>query len=120
MGTPYGYCRSQLSYLCRGSPGLIPSEKATPAPRPVFPRQIFVQGCLAGKNMSHVKGGCVLCGYLKLLPMFSIVRPGMISRVLYTGNSCSAVFTLIFFSSLRHLHLGRIGYQVSRWGDCWG
>ncbi|XP_019490304.1 PREDICTED: sodium/glucose cotransporter 1-like, partial [Hipposideros armiger] len=45
--------------------------------------QIFVQRCLAGKNMSHVKGGCVLCGYLKLLPMFSIVMPGMISRILY-------------------------------------
>ncbi|XP_036132600.1 sodium/glucose cotransporter 1-like [Molossus molossus] len=45
--------------------------------------QIFVQRCLAGRSMSHVKGGCVLCGYLKLLPMFSLVMPGMISRVLY-------------------------------------
>uniref|UniRef100_A0A671FFD6 Solute carrier family 5 member 1 n=1 Tax=Rhinolophus ferrumequinum TaxID=59479 RepID=A0A671FFD6_RHIFE len=45
--------------------------------------QIFVQRCLAGKNLSHVKGGCVLCGYLKLLPMFVIVMPGMISRILY-------------------------------------
>lgn len=108
-GTPYCYCRSQLSYLCRGSPGLIPSEKAPPRPpQPVFPRQIFVQGCRTGKNVSHVKGGCVLCGYLKLLPI-SIGMPGMISRVLYTGNSCSAVFTLIFFSSLRHLHLGSMG-----------
>ncbi|XP_061025232.1 sodium/glucose cotransporter 1-like [Eubalaena glacialis] len=53
--------------------------------------QIFVQGCLAGKNMSHVKGGCVLCGYLKLLPMFSIVMPGMISRVLYTDRVACVV-----------------------------
>nr|KAF6465799.1 hypothetical protein HJG63_011210 [Rousettus aegyptiacus] len=45
--------------------------------------QISVQRCLAGKNMTHVKGGCVLCGCLKLLSMFSIVIPGMISRVLY-------------------------------------
>ena len=36
--------------------------------------------------MSHVKGSCILCGYLKLLPMFSIVMPGMISRILYTGK----------------------------------
>lgn len=36
--------------------------------------------------MSHVKGGCVLCGYLKLLPMFSIVMPGMISQVLFPGK----------------------------------
>lgn len=53
---------------------------------PVFPWQIFVQRCLAGKNLSHVKGGCVLCGYLKLLPMFVIVMPGMISRILYPGK----------------------------------
>uniref|UniRef100_A0A8B9ME36 Sodium/glucose cotransporter 1 n=1 Tax=Accipiter nisus TaxID=211598 RepID=A0A8B9ME36_9AVES len=40
--------------------------------------------CLSGKNMSHVKAGCIMCGYLKLLPMFIIVMPGMISRILYT------------------------------------
>ncbi|XDA85589.1 hypothetical protein R6Z07F_015366 [Ovis aries] len=53
--------------------------------------QTFVQGCLAGKNLSHVKGGCVLCGFLKLLPMFSIVMPGMISRVLYTDKVACVV-----------------------------
>ncbi|XP_061001064.1 sodium/glucose cotransporter 1-like [Dama dama] len=53
--------------------------------------QIFVQGCLAGKSLSQVKGGCVLCGFLKLLPMFSIVMPGMISRVLYTDKVACVV-----------------------------
>ncbi|XP_036923333.1 sodium/glucose cotransporter 1-like [Sturnira hondurensis] len=48
--------------------------------------QIFVQRCLAGKNVSHVKGSCILCGYLKLLPMFTVVMPGMISRILYTDK----------------------------------
>jgi hypothetical protein len=52
-----------------------------------FPWQVIVQRCLSAKNMSHVKGGCILCGYLKLLPMFIMVMPGMISRVLYTGNT---------------------------------
>uniref|UniRef100_A0A8C0SXV0 Sodium/glucose cotransporter 1-like n=1 Tax=Canis lupus familiaris TaxID=9615 RepID=A0A8C0SXV0_CANLF len=52
---------------------------------------IFVQRCLAGKNMSHVKGGCVLCGYLKLLPMFSIVMPGMISQVLFPDKVACVV-----------------------------
>lgn len=47
--------------------------------------QVIVQRCLSGKNMSHVKAGCVVCGYLKLLPMFIIVMPGMISRILYPG-----------------------------------
>lgn len=46
--------------------------------------QVIVQRCLSGKNMSHVKAGCILCGYLKLLPMFLMVFPGMISRILYT------------------------------------
>ncbi|XP_048373437.1 sodium/glucose cotransporter 2 [Sphaerodactylus townsendi] len=45
--------------------------------------QVIVQRCLAGKNLTHVKAGCILCGYLKLLPMFLMVMPGMISRVLY-------------------------------------
>ncbi|KAI5133256.1 Sodium/Glucose Cotransporter 1 [Manis pentadactyla] len=45
--------------------------------------RMLVQQSLAGKNMSHVKGGCVLYGYLKLLPVFRIVMPGVVSRVLY-------------------------------------
>ncbi|NXJ14275.1 SC5A1 protein, partial [Odontophorus gujanensis] len=53
--------------------------------------QVIVQRCLSGKNMSHVKAGCVLCGYLKLLPMFIIVMPGMISRILYTDVVACAV-----------------------------
>ncbi|EDL31861.1 solute carrier family 5 member 4A [Mus musculus] len=46
--------------------------------------QVIVQRCLCGKNLSHVKAACILCGYLKLLPLFFMVMPGMISRILYT------------------------------------
>ena len=56
-------------------------------PSPGFPWQVIVQRCLSAKNMSHVKAGCVMCGYLKLLPMFLMVMPGMISRILYTGDT---------------------------------
>ncbi|XP_016341611.1 sodium/glucose cotransporter 1-like [Sinocyclocheilus anshuiensis] len=73
--------------------------------------QVIVQRCLSAKNLSHVKAGCILCGYLKLLPMFLMVFPGMISRVLYTGRlfdyiqsitsylapPIAAVFTLAIF-----------------------
>ncbi|XP_027011330.1 sodium/glucose cotransporter 2 isoform X1 [Tachysurus fulvidraco] len=45
--------------------------------------QVIVQRCLAGRSLTHVKAGCILCGYMKLLPMFLMVFPGMISRVLY-------------------------------------
>ncbi|KAM9455930.1 sodium/glucose cotransporter 1 [Clarias gariepinus] len=53
--------------------------------------QVIVQRCLSAKNMSHVKAGCILCGYLKLLPMFLMVLPGMISRVLYTDEVACVV-----------------------------
>ncbi|KAM5312377.1 solute carrier family 5 member 4 isoform 3-T3 [Glossophaga mutica] len=53
--------------------------------------QVIVQRCLSGKDMSHVKAGCILCGYLKLLPMFLMVMPGMISRILYTDKVACVV-----------------------------
>ncbi|XP_029427265.1 sodium/glucose cotransporter 1 [Rhinatrema bivittatum] len=53
--------------------------------------QVIVQRCLSAKNMSHVKAGCIMCGYLKLLPMFLMVFPGMISRILYTNEVACVV-----------------------------
>nr|XP_017511535.2 solute carrier family 5 member 4 [Manis javanica] len=53
--------------------------------------QVIVQRCLSGKDMSHVKAACIMCGYLKLLPMFLMVMPGMISRVLYTEKVACVV-----------------------------
>ncbi|CAH1248984.1 SLC5A11 [Branchiostoma lanceolatum] len=44
--------------------------------------QVIVQRCLAAESLSHAKGGCVVTMFLKILPMFLIVMPGMISRVL--------------------------------------
>ncbi|XP_069507705.1 sodium/glucose cotransporter 2 isoform X2 [Ambystoma mexicanum] len=53
--------------------------------------QVIVQRCLAGKNLTHVKAGCILCGYLKFLPMFLMVMPGMISRILYPNEVACVV-----------------------------
>ncbi|XP_068779325.1 sodium/glucose cotransporter 2-like [Struthio camelus] len=47
--------------------------------------QVIVQRCLAGRSLTHVRGGCILCGYLKVLPMFLMVLPGMAARVLFPG-----------------------------------
>ena len=47
----------------------------------------MVQRCLAAKNISHAKSGTLLGGYLKILPLFIMIIPGMISRILYTGNN---------------------------------
>ncbi|KAK2510992.1 hypothetical protein Q9233_017289 [Columba guinea] len=48
---------------------------------------VIVQRCLAGRSLTHVRGGCVVCGYLKVLPMFLMVLPGMAARVLFPGQS---------------------------------
>ncbi|XP_064617111.1 sodium/myo-inositol cotransporter 2-like [Liolophura sinensis] len=45
--------------------------------------QVIVQRTLAAKNLSHAKGGAIMAGYLKLLPLFLMILPGMISRALY-------------------------------------
>uniref|UniRef100_A0A7N9CEV0 Solute carrier family 5 member 2 n=1 Tax=Macaca fascicularis TaxID=9541 RepID=A0A7N9CEV0_MACFA len=84
--------------------------------------QVIVQRCLAGKSLTHIKAGCILCGYLKLTPMFLMVMPGMISRILYPGlrglmlavmlaalmsslasifNSSSTLFTMDIYTRLR-------------------
>ncbi|MEJ1288123.1 putative gene 5134 [Cricetulus griseus] len=53
--------------------------------------QVTVQRFLAGKNRLHVKAGCLLFGYLKLLPMFLLVMPGMISRILFPDQVACVV-----------------------------
>ncbi|XP_010602190.1 sodium/glucose cotransporter 1 isoform X2 [Fukomys damarensis] len=53
--------------------------------------QVSVQRGLAGKSMSHMKVGILLYGYLKLLPMFLMVMPGMISRIFYPSEVACVV-----------------------------
>lgn len=52
--------------------------------------QVIVQRTLAAKSLSHAKGGCIMAGVLKTLPMFLIVLPGMISRVLFPDEVACA------------------------------
>ncbi|XP_071791025.1 sodium/glucose cotransporter 4-like [Asterias amurensis] len=59
--------------------------------------QVIVQRALAAKSISHAKGGTVFAGFLKTLPMFLIVLPGMVSRIMFpdevacaTKESCLA------------------------------
>ncbi|EDO44833.1 predicted protein, partial [Nematostella vectensis] len=60
--------------------------------------QVIVQRALAAKSLSHAQGACLFAGYIKILPLFTLVMPGMISRVLSpdrvacsTRESCMAV-----------------------------
>jgi len=52
--------------------------------------QVIVQRALASKDMSHAKGACILAGYLKLLPLFIMIFPGMAARVLFTDEVACA------------------------------
>ncbi|XP_066432647.1 sodium/myo-inositol cotransporter 2 isoform X2 [Eleutherodactylus coqui] len=52
--------------------------------------QVIVQRSLSAKNLSHAKGGSLLAAYIKFLPLFMMVLPGMISRVLFTDEVACA------------------------------
>ncbi|XP_006867249.1 PREDICTED: sodium/myo-inositol cotransporter 2 isoform X2 [Chrysochloris asiatica] len=52
--------------------------------------QVIVQRSLAAKNLSHAKGGSLMAAYLKVLPLFMMVFPGMISRVLFPDQVACA------------------------------
>ena len=45
--------------------------------------QVIVQRALAAKSMVHAKSGCILASFLKLLPLWIMVFPGMAARALY-------------------------------------
>ena len=48
--------------------------------------QVIVQRTLSAKTIDHARGGTVLAGFLKILPVFMLVVPGMIARVLYPAE----------------------------------
>ncbi|XP_034042798.1 sodium/myo-inositol cotransporter [Thalassophryne amazonica] len=48
--------------------------------------QVIVQRVLAAKNIAHAKCSTLMAGLLKILPMFIIVIPGMISRILFADE----------------------------------
>nr|XP_006201276.1 sodium/myo-inositol cotransporter 2 [Vicugna pacos]XP_031543358.1 sodium/myo-inositol cotransporter 2 [Vicugna pacos]XP_031543359.1 sodium/myo-inositol cotransporter 2 [Vicugna pacos]XP_031543360.1 sodium/myo-inositol cotransporter 2 [Vicugna pacos] len=52
--------------------------------------QVIVQRTLAAKNLSHAKGGSLMAAYLKVLPLFIMVFPGMVSRILFPDQVACA------------------------------
>ncbi|KAM5227620.1 sodium/myo-inositol cotransporter 2 isoform 3-T3 [Ctenodactylus gundi] len=52
--------------------------------------QVIVQRSLAAKNLSHAKGGSLMAAYMKVLPLFIMVFPGMVSRVLFPDQVACA------------------------------
>lgn len=88
-GTNCGHPRSDSWVMLRH-----PTESDMPWPGFIFGQtpasvwywcadQMMVQRVLAAKSLSHAQGATIFTGYIKILPIFMIVIPGMISRILY-------------------------------------
>ncbi len=45
--------------------------------------QFIVQRVLSAKGLDHARSGSIFAGYLKILPVFILVMPGIIARALY-------------------------------------
>ncbi|RPH96750.1 sodium transporter [candidate division KSB1 bacterium] len=45
--------------------------------------QYIVQRVLSAKNINHAQSGTIFSGFLKILPVFILVMPGIIARALY-------------------------------------
>ena len=75
--------------------------------------QVIVQRVLAAKDEGHAKAGVVLAGFLKILPVFMLVVPGMIARALYpeemSADSNSAFPLLV----VRLMPVGLVGLMVA-------
>ncbi|KAJ6247055.1 sodium/solute symporter [Anaeramoeba flamelloides] len=48
--------------------------------------QLLVQRVLSARNNYHAKSGCLSAAYLKILPFFILVIPGMIARALFSSE----------------------------------
>ena len=64
---------------------------------------MIVQRTLAAKNLSNAKIGCVLAGMIKITPMFLIIMPGMISRILFTDEDSNSIHYKYFTSPVEPL-----------------
>lgn len=75
--------------------------------------QVIVQRVLSAKDEGHAKAGTVLAGFLKILPVFMLVVPGMIARALYpqemAADSNAAFPTLV----VRLMPVGMVGIMVA-------
>ena len=75
--------------------------------------QVIVQRALAAKDEGHAKAGTVLAGFLKILPVFMLVVPGLIARALYPQEMAAdsnAAFPLLV---VRLMPPGLVGLMIA-------
>jgi SSS family solute:Na+ symporter len=75
--------------------------------------QVIVQRVLAARDEGHAKAGTVLAAFLKILPVFMLVVPGMVARALYPAEMAAdsnAVFPTLV---VRLMPVGMVGVMVA-------
>jgi SSS family solute:Na+ symporter len=75
--------------------------------------QVIVQRVLSAKDVGNAKAGTIVAGFLKILPVFMLIVPGMIARALYpqemAADSNAAFPTLV----VRLMPVGLQGVMVA-------
>jgi SSS family solute:Na+ symporter len=72
--------------------------------------QVIVQRVLGAKSEEDARGGALLCGVLKILPVFVLVLPGLIARALYPDIKGDEAYPMLV---VRLLPPGVIGIMVA-------
>ncbi len=62
--------------------------------------QYIVQRILSAKDISNARSGTILTGFLKILPMFILVMPGLAAAVLFPGIKGDEALPTLITSSL--------------------
>lgn len=57
--------------------------------------QFIVQRVLSGKNINHARSGAIFAGFLKILPVFILVLPGLIAAALFGTSGDEAYPTMV-------------------------
>jgi SSS family solute:Na+ symporter len=72
--------------------------------------QMIVQRVLGAKSEAHARGGALLCGALKILPVFILVLPGLIARALYPDINGDDAYPVLV---MKLLPSGMVGFMVA-------
>jgi SSS family solute:Na+ symporter len=67
--------------------------------------QTIVQRALGAKDENHAKAGALFCGFIKILPVFIFVMPGLFAYALYHSNGLD-------LSSLQETNQGSTGLNT--------
>jgi SSS family solute:Na+ symporter len=73
--------------------------------------QYIVQRVLSAKNINHARNGTLLTGFLKILPVFILVIPGLTAAVIFPGISGDQAYPALVSSGL--LPVGLRGLVVA-------